>query len=69
MTAALLHQMRQAAAEYATARYRRDATIRACHAAGIPMRSIAEEASLSFQRVHQILREGERQSPDEPLRP
>lgn len=48
-------KVRRAAAKAASASAARDQAIREAHAAGLSIRTIAAEAGLSFQRIHQIL--------------
>ena len=53
-----LAAVRRTAARALTASEQRDAAIAAASAEGVPMRTIAEAAGLSHQRVHQIIQKG-----------
>jgi hypothetical protein len=48
--------IRRAVADRLLAERRRDRAILAAHDLGVPMREIAKWASLSHQRIHQIVR-------------
>jgi DNA-binding NarL/FixJ family response regulator len=53
----LLSRVRRAATRSTEAFEDRNAAILEAHAGGATVRAIAEEAGLSFQRVHQIIKE------------
>lgn len=55
MTSTDLRKVRRAADKAALALEARDDAIRAAHASGSSLRSIAKAAGLSHQRVHQII--------------